>query len=174
MDINYSAAVITVSDKGAQGLRTDTSGPALVSMLSEAGWSVEHTAIVPDDYEAIRAALIRCADDLRVCLVCTTGGTGFSPRDITPEATKSVIERECPGIPEAMRAESLKITPRGCLSREAAGIRGETLIVNCPGSEKAARECLGAVLGALRHGVDILRGRSGECGSHHGEHHHHH
>ena len=173
-DMTYSAAVITVSDKGAQGLRADTSGPALTAMLTEAGWSVDYTEIIPDDYDKIRQTLLHCADDLHVCLVCTTGGTGFSPRDITPEATKSVIERECPGIPEAMRAESLKITPRGCLSREAAGIRGETLIVNCPGSEKAARECLGAVIGALRHGVDILRGRSGECGSHHHHEHHHH
>ncbi|MCD7792236.1 MAG: molybdenum cofactor biosynthesis protein, partial [Oscillospiraceae bacterium] len=88
---------------------------------------------------------------------------GFSVRDVTPEATKAVIERECPGISEAMRAESMRITPRGCLSREAAGIRGGTLIVNCPGSEKAARECLGAVLPALKHGVEILRGEAGEC-----------
>ena len=168
----YSAAVITLSDKGSAGQRTDTSGPALCAMLESDGWTVVHTEILPDDFEQIKAALIRCADELGVCLVCTTGGTGFSPRDITPEATKAVIERECPGIPEAMRAESMRITPRGCLSREAAGIRGGTLIVNCPGSEKAARECLGAVLPALRHGVEMLRGWSGECASH--EHHHHH
>ena len=169
----YSVAVITLSDKGSAGQRTDTSGPALCAMLEADGWAVVHTEILPDDFEQIKAALIHCADELGVCLVCTTGGTGFSPRDITPEATKAVIERECPGIPEAMRAESMRITPRGCLSREAAGIRGETLIVNCPGSEKAARECLGAVLPALKHGVEMLRGWSGECASHEHQHHHH-
>ena len=173
----YTAAVITLSDKASQGQRVDTSGPALCSILEGDGWTVTHTAILPDDVEAIKAELIRCADELGVCLVCTTGGTGFSPRDVTPEATKAVIERECPGIPEAMRAESLRITPRGCLSREAAGIRGSTLIINCPGSEKAARECIGAVLPALKHGIEMLRGWSGECASshehHHHEHHHH-
>ena len=99
------------------------------------------------------------------------GGTGFSKRDITPEATRAVIQREVPGIPEAMRAESMRITPRGCLSREAAGIRGDTLIINCPGSEKAAKECLTAVLPALKHGIQILRGWSGECSSHNGHEH---
>ena len=173
MSNTYSAAVITLSDKGSAGQRTDTSGPALCAMLEADGWTVTHTEILPDDLEQIKTALIRCADELGVCLVCTTGGTGFSPRDITPEATKAVIERECPGIPEAMRAESMRITPRGCLSREAAGIRGGTLIVNCPGSEKAARECLGAVLPALKHGVEMLRGWAGECASP-AQHHHHH
>ena len=171
MTNEYTAAVITLSDKGSQGLREDTSGPALREILENDGWAVVHTAVLPDDLETIKAELIRCADGLGVCLVCTTGGTGFSKRDVTPEATKAVVERECPGIPEAMRAESLRITPRGCLSREAAGIRGETLIVNCPGSEKAARECIGAVLPALKHGIEMLRGWSGECA---GGHHHHH
>ena len=100
-------------------------------------------------------------------LIVTTGGTGFSPQDVTPEATKAVIQRVVPGIPEVMRAESMRITPRGCLSRETAGIRGRTLIINTPGSEKAARECLGATLPALRHGLDILRGLGGECGGRH-------
>ena len=170
----FTAAVITLSDKGSQGQRKDTSGPALKEILEGDGWVVTHYAILPDDVESIKAELIRCADELGVCLVCTTGGTGFSKRDVTPEATKAVIERECPGIPEAMRAESLRITPRGCLSREVAGIRGETLIVNCPGSEKAARECIGAVLPALKHGIQMLRGWAGECASealHHHEHH---
>ncbi len=172
---DYTAAVITLSDLGSQGLREDTAGPALCALLRGAGWNVVHTEILPDDADRIKAALIRCADELGVCLVCTTGGTGFSKRDVTPEATKAVIERECPGIPEAMRAESMRITPRGCLSREAAGIRGDTLIVNCPGSEKAARECLGAVIDALKHGVEMLRGWSGNCagteerGHHHGK-----
>lgn len=169
----YSVAVITLSDKGSAGQRKDTSGPALCAMLEGDGWTVVHTEVLPDDFERIKAELIHCADDLGVCLVCTTGGTGFSPRDITPEATRAVIQRECPGIPEAMRAESMRITPRGCLSREAAGIRGETLIVNCPGSEKAARECLGAVLPALKHGVEMLRGWSGECASPEKHHHQH-
>ncbi len=169
----YTAAVITMSDKGAQGLRKDTAGPAICALLEAEGWQVVHTEIIPDDAETIRRTLVRCADELGVCLVATTGGTGFSPCDVTPEATKAVIERECPGIPEAMRVESLRITPRGCLSREAAGIRGGTLILNCPGSEKAARECLGAVLGALKHGIDILRGWDSNCTSetHHHSHH---
>ena len=163
---DYTAAVLTISDKGATGLREDTSGPALRQMLEGEGWNVLHTAILPDDMEKIRAELLRCCDERKVWLVVTTGGTGFSKRDVTPEATLAVVERPTPGIPEAMRAESMRITPRGCLSREAAGIRGETLIVNCPGSEKAARECLGAVLPALKHGVEILRGVAGECGAH--------
>ena len=174
MSTMYTAAVITLSDLGSRDLREDTSGPALCGILRADGWDVVHTEILPDDVEQIKAALVRCADKLNVCLVVTTGGTGFSKRDCTPEATKAVIERECPGIPEAMRAESLRITPRGCLSREVSGIRGETLIVNCPGSEKAARECIGAVLPALKHAIEMLRGWSGNCagtkekGHHHG------
>ena len=164
--MEYTAAVLTVSDKGFQGLREDRSGPAIQELLEKDGWTVTARAMVPDDYEAIRGQLIDWCEEERVCLIATTGGTGFSKRDVTPEATLAVVERPTPGIPEAMRSESMRITPRGCLSREAAGIRGETLIVNCPGSEKAARECLGAVLPALRHGVEILRGAAGECGGH--------
>lgn len=152
----YTAAVLTISDKGFRGERTDTSGPALRALLEEAGWEVVHSALLPDEQEQIQAALIDCADRLRVNLVLTTGGTGFSPRDVTPEATLAVVERETRGIPEAMRAESLRITPRGCLSRSAAGIRGRTLIVNLPGSEKAARENLLAVRDAVGHGIDML------------------
>ena len=154
--MNYKAAVITVSDKGSRGERVDTSGPAICRMLSEQGLEVAYTSIIPDERELIEAELRKCADELKIPLVLTTGGTGFSPRDVTPEATLSVIDRETRGIPEAMRAESLKITPRGCLSRSAAGIRGRTLIVNLPGSEKAARENLNAVLGAVVHGLDML------------------
>ena len=153
---NRTAAVITVSDKGARGERVDTSGPALCGLLRDAGWEVVHTAVIPDELEEIKAELVRCADKEKIQLVLTTGGTGFSPRDVTPEATLAVIERETPGLPEAMRAESMKITPRGCLSRGAAGIRGGTLIVNLPGSEKAARENFQAVQSALGHGVDML------------------
>ena len=124
MESRYTAAVITVSDKGFAGLREDTSGPALVKLLREDGYEVISTSLVPDDMEKIMTELTICADRLSPCLIVTTGGTGFSKRDITPEATKAVIQREVPGIPEAMRAESMRITPRGCLSREAAGIRG--------------------------------------------------
>ena len=161
--MTLTAAVITVSDKGAQGLRRDTAGPAAAELLREAGWQVVYTTIIPDEPEQIKRELCHCADTLGVCLALTTGGTGFAKRDITPEATQAVVERLTPGIPEAMRAESMRITPRGMLSRGTAGIRGDTLIVNLPGSEKAARECLTAVLPALGHGVEILRG-AGECG----------
>lgn len=154
--MNYTAAVITISDKGARGEHTDTSGPALCQGLKRSGWKVVYTAIIPDEGDQIQKELIKCADEMAVNLVLTTGGTGFSPRDVTPEATLAVIQRETPGIPEAMRAASMKITPRGCLSRSAAGIRGRTLIVNLPGSEKAARENLFAVVDALRHGVEML------------------
>lgn len=163
--MNYRAAVITISDKGAQGLRLDTSGPALVKMLAEDGWEVVHTAMIPDDFERIKQELLLCADEKQIPLVLTTGGTGFSPRDITPEATLAVVERLTPGIPEAMRSESMRITPKGCLSRSAAGIRKTTLIVNLPGSEKAAKENLAAVQGALKHGIDMLLSEgSADCG----------
>ena len=154
--MEFKAAVITVSDKGFAGERKDTSGPALKALLEGEGYSVIHCAIVPDDRAKISAELIKCADELGCSLVLTTGGTGFSQRDITPEATLDVVERLAPGLPEAMRAESMKITPRGCLSRETAGIRGKTLIVNLPGSEKAAKENIMAVLGALDHGLEML------------------
>ena len=162
--MKHTAAVITVSDKGARGERKDTSGPALCAIAEEYGLEVVYTALVPDETVDIQRELRKCADELGVSLVLTTGGTGFSPRDVTPEATKAVVERETPGIPEAMRAESLRITPRGCLSRSAAGIRGRTLIVNLPGSEKAARENVLAVMEALLHGLDMLRSEgSADC-----------
>jgi len=154
--MSYSVAVITISDKGYAGLREDTSGPAICALARENGFDVVHTAMVPDDMDMIRAELIRCADEKHVELVLTTGGTGFSPRDITPEATLAVVERATPGIPEAMRAASMQITPRGCLSRSAAGIRSRTLIVNLPGSKKAAIENLAAVIDPIRHGLDML------------------
>ena len=161
----YTAAVITVSDKGYQGLREDTSGPNLVRILKEAGFDVVHTALVPDDKEKIQQALIHCADELAIALVLTTGGTGFSPRDITPEATAAVVERPTPGIPEAMRAESMRITPKGCLSRSTAGIRGRSLIINLPGSKKAAQENSLAVLDPVAHGLDMLYSEgSANCG----------
>lgn len=167
--MNYTAAVITVSDKCSRGERVDTSGPAVRQMLEDAGYAVCYTGLVPDESEQIRAELIKCADELHIALVLTTGGTGFSQRDITPEATLAVIERETRGIPEAMRYASLQITPRGCLSRAAAGIRGKTLIVNLPGSEKAARENLAAVLDAIGHGLDMLMA---DGSTEHAHHHH--
>lgn len=161
----YTAAILTISDKGFRGERADTSGPALKALLEEAGWDVVHTAILPDELEQIKGALTACADEKRVNLVLTTGGTGFSPRDVTPEATLAVCERLTPGIPEAMRAASLAITPRAMLSRAAAGIRGGTLIINLPGSPKAARENLEAVLPALEHGLKMLLGGPADCTS---------
>ena len=160
----YKAAVITVSDKGFLGQRQDTSGPALVSLLQEKGYEVVHTQIVPDDHDAIREALLICTDEKQIPLILTTGGTGFSPRDITPEVTMEVVERPTPGIPEAMRAESMRITPRGCLSRSAAGIRKRSLIINLPGSEKAARENILAVIDAVGHGLEMLLSQgSADC-----------
>ena len=169
--MEYTAAVITVSDKGSRGERVDTSGPALVEMLEKNGYKVEYTAMVPDEVTDIRRELLLCADEKKLCLVLTTGGTGFSKRDVTPEATEGVLERLTPGIPEAMRAESMRITPMGCLSREVAGIRGETLIINLPGSRKASTENFAAVIRPVRHGIEILRGIDADCGDHH--HHHH-
>ena len=154
--MNYTAAVITVSDKGYRGERVDTSGPNLMEILKDRNFQVVYTAIIPDDREMIQAELVKCADELSIALVLTTGGTGFSPRDITPEATMEVVERPTPGIPEAMRAESMKLTPKGCLSRSAAGIRGRTLIINLPGSKKASQENILAVIDPVAHGLDML------------------
>ena len=154
--MKYTAAVITVSDMGSRGLRQDTSGPAVRAMLEEAGFSVAHTAILPDEMEQISAELRDCADRRRIDLIVTTGGTGLSPRDVTPEATRAVLEREIPAIPVAMWVEGLKVTPNAMLSRAVAGTRGSRLIVNLPGSEKAARENLAAVLGALEHALHMI------------------
>ena len=162
--MSYTAAVITVSDKGARGERVDTSGPNLQRILREHEFEVAYTAMVPDEAEAIQRELLKCADELGLALILTTGGTGFSPRDITPEATMQVVERPTPGIPEAMRAESLRITPKGCLSRSAAGIRKQSLIINLPGSKKASEENILAVIGAVDHGLEMLLGSgSADC-----------
>jgi molybdopterin adenylyltransferase len=160
--------ILTVSDKGARGEREDLSGPAIREMIEAAGGEVVRTKIVPDEQEEIRMVLIAWSDE-GLDLVLTTGGTGFSPRDWTPEATKSVIDREAPGLPEAMRRAGAEKTPTAMLSRAAAGIRASTLIVNLPGSEKAVRESLTAILPALPHAVDVLRGSASECaGRRHG------
>ena len=152
----YNAAVITISDKGYRGEREDTSGPNLVRILTEKGFDVTYTSMLPDEREMIRSELCKCADELGIALVLTTGGTGFSPRDITPEAAMEVIERPTPGIPEAMRAESMRITPQGCLSRSVAGIRGRSLIITLPGSRKASAENILAVIDPVAHGLDML------------------
>lgn len=157
-------AVLTVSDKGSRGERADTSGPVIRQMLEPLGAEVISEDIVPDERDLISAKLRHYADKLACDLVFTTGGTGFSPRDVTPEATLDVIERAAPGIPEAMRAESLKKTPMAMISRAVSGIRGRTLIINLPGSERAVRECLEVVLPVLRHAVEVMRGEGRECG----------
>lgn len=150
-------AVLTISDRSSAGLRPDASGPALVSAVSALGWQVPATALVPDDRSAIEQQLIDWCDHGSLDLILTTGGTGFAPRDITPEATLAVIERQAPGLAEAMRAESLKITPHAMLSRAQAGIRARTLIINLPGSPKAALENLAVIAAVLPHAVALLQ-----------------
>ena len=158
-----TAAVITVSDKGSQGLREDKSGPAVAEMLKDKGYDVVYTSIIPDDQPTIEAEFIKLADQ-KVSLIVSSGGTGFSKRDVTPEATVAVCQKLAPGIGEMMRAESAKITPKACLSREMAGIRDDSLIVNLPGSPKAATENLNAVIDPIHHGLEILLGLDAECG----------
>lgn len=158
-------AVLTASDKGARGEREDKSAEVIREMMSQMGWQVVEYKIVPDDLEKIKEALIKFSDQDKVELVFTTGGTGFGPRDNTPEATLAVIHRPVPGLPEVMRLESLKKTPRAMLSRAVAGIRHQTLIVNLPGSPRAVRECLEVILPALPHGLEVLTGKVEECAS---------
>ena len=159
----FKAAVITVSDRCSRGERQDEGGPLVSSILKDAGYDVVLTRIVPDEKELIESTLREIADKGKADLLVTTGGTGFAPRDITPEATKAVCEKMTPGIPEAMRYASMQITKRGMLSRAEAGIRRKTLIINLPGSPKAARENLEAVLPALDHGLVMLQGEPADC-----------
>ncbi|MDL2316693.1 MogA/MoaB family molybdenum cofactor biosynthesis protein, partial [Desulfovibrio sp. OttesenSCG-928-A18] len=156
-----------ISDKGSRGEREDKSGPEIISILEASGYAVAHYAILPDERELIAAELARLADAELAQLILTTGGTGFSTRDITPEATLAVAERLCPGIPEAMRAMSMEKTKRAMLTRGTAVLRGKSLIINLPGSKKAVRECLECVIDQLGHGLDILAGNASECGSAH-------
>ena len=148
--------ILTVSDRSARGERPDLSGPALVERVIAQGWSVARTAVLPDDLLALRETLAGWADEGLLDVILTTGGTGFGPRDVTPEATELVIEREAPGLAEAMRFESLKATPHAMLSRALAGIRGNVLIINLPGSQKAAIENFQVVLPVLPHAVELL------------------
>jgi molybdopterin adenylyltransferase len=152
------AAVLTISDRASRGDYEDKTGPQLVRRLQQQGWDVEKRAILSDDEDGIQKALIECCDEDKVHLVLTAGGTGFSARDRTPEATLSVVERLAPGLAEAMRAGSLKKTPHAMLSRAVAGIRGTTLVVNLPGSPRAAIENLEFILPALPHAIKILQG----------------
>lgn len=162
MESRIRAGILTVSDKGSRGEREDRSGPAIREMLEAAGAEIVRTAIVPDEKDEIGAVLIAWSDE-GLDLILTTGGTGLSPRDWTPEATKAVLDRETPGISEAIRAAGLAKTPTAMLSRAASGIRKSTLIVNLPGSERSVRESLAAVIGVLPHAVETLRGSSGDC-----------
>ncbi|KUO72380.1 MAG: molybdenum cofactor biosynthesis protein [Clostridia bacterium BRH_c25] len=160
----FSVGIITVSDKGSRGERTDASGPAIEEMIKQIGGRTEKYVIVPDEKQDIKNEIINMSDKLGLDLVLTTGGTGFSKRDVTPEATLEVIERHVPGIPEAMRARSMLVTPKAMLSRAQAGIRKQTLIINLPGSPKGVRENLEVILPALKHGIEILTGQASECG----------
>lgn len=160
--ISIRTGILTVSDRGYQGAYRDLSGPAIREIVTERlGAQVELEAIVPDERNVIAGTLLVWADELGLDLVLTTGGTGFAPRDVTPEATRDVIQREAPGLAEAMRAASLAITPHAMLSRAVAGTRGTTLIVNLPGSPKAVRENLETILPALPHAVELLQGGKG-------------
>ena len=162
MDEKYRALVVTVSDRASAGVYEDETGPAVAAFLAERGYEVEGTLVVPDERAEIESTLARAAER-DVALVLTCGGTGFSPRDVTPEATVAVCERMVPGLPEAMRAASAAVTERAWLSRAAAGIVGRTLVVNLPGSPRAATENLEAVIGPIAHGLDMLRGGPATC-----------
>jgi len=161
--LTIRAGVITVSDKGSQGMREDRSGPEIVKMLEGIGVEVGDSAIVPDEIDRIQASLIEFADQRRMDLIVTTGGTGVSPRDVTPDATMAVIDREVPGMAEAMRRESHRITPHALVSRAVVGIRGQTLIVNLPGSPKSVRENLAVILPAISHAIEKIKGDDREC-----------
>mgnify|MGYP002732955237 CR=1 FL=1 len=160
----YQAAVITLSDKGARGERKDESGLAIVKRLTDAGYEVIETLLLPDDGQQLKAELIRLTDQRQTDLILTTGGTGFTARDITPEATLAVGDKTVPGIPEAMRAYSMQFTPRAMFSRGVCVIRKKSLILNLPGSLKAVNESLDAVMETLPHALDMLRGSAGDCG----------
>jgi molybdenum cofactor synthesis domain-containing protein len=161
----FSVGILTISDKGWRGERQDRSGEVIREILSGIGAQIANYDIVPDEKELIAEKLVKWADEDGVDIIITTGGTGLSPRDITPEATLSVVDKVVPGFTEAMRLASLKKTPMAMLSRAVAGIRGNCLIINLPGSPKAVRECLEPILPALPHAVETLKGQASECGT---------
>ncbi len=161
--MNFQAGVVTVSDKGSRGEREDLSGKEVVRLLEELPISVRETVIIPDEQDQIRQTLIELADGKGLDLIVTTGGTGVTPRDLTPDATLEVIDKALPGMAEAMRQESLKKTPHAMISRAVVGIRGRTLIINLPGSPRSVRENLAVVLPALKHALEKIRGDETEC-----------
>ncbi len=164
--MGFRVGIVTLSDSAYRGEREDKSGPEIEAILGEAGdFEIVEKRTLPDDLGMIRSALKEMADSHRFHLILTTGGTGLYPRDVTPEATKEVIQREVPGLPELMRMEGGKSTPKAYLSRAVAGIRGETLIVNLPGSRRAVRESLSAILPILSHALEKVMGDSTPCGS---------
>ncbi|MBZ4688361.1 MAG: molybdopterin adenylyltransferase [Clostridia bacterium] len=156
-------AIVTASDKGSRGEREDKSAPVIRELMEKIDGKLISYEIVPDEETILEETLIKLCNGDRVDLILTTGGTGFAPRDVTPEATRAVCEKLVPGLGEAMRQKSLEVTPKAMLSRGIAGIRGKTLIVNLPGSPKAVRECLEVIMPALPHGIEILRGEASEC-----------
>jgi molybdopterin adenylyltransferase len=157
--------IITVSDRSSQGIREDSSGPALAAMLADAQIEVCKSLVIPDEKDQIKEAIIKYADVENFDLILTTGGTGVSPRDVTPDATLEVIDKQIPGMAEAMRHQSMNITPYAMISRAIAGIRGRCLIVNLPGSPKGAKENLAIILPALKHSIEKIKGDDAECGS---------
>lgn len=161
-NMRYKVAIVTISDRGFRGEREDTSGPKIKEMVEDL-YDVEKMIVIPDEEDLISETLIKLVDDEEIDIVITTGGTGLSPRDRTPEATRRVIEREIPGFSEIMRVESYKITPHSIISRGICGTRKRSIIINLPGSPKAARECLSFVLPALDHALSKLRGSEEEC-----------
>ena len=160
----FSLGILTVSDKGSHGERADESGMVIREVLGIYDVQVVKYGIVPDEGELISTTIVEWADKESIDLILTTGGTGLSPRDVTPEATLAVLDRSAPGFVEAMRTESLKKTSMAMLSRAVAGIRGGSLIINLPGSPRAVRECLEVILPVLPHAIEVLRGEVGECG----------
>jgi molybdopterin adenylyltransferase len=161
----FTFGIITVSDKGSRGERLDTSGQEIRTILEREGFSFSDYMIVPDEPDQISAALLTYADDKKIDLIVTTGGTGVSPRDVTPEATISILNKEIPGMAEAMRRESARITPHAMISRAVAGIRGTSLVLNLPGSPKGVRENLSTVLPALKHAIEKIKGDPSDCAS---------
>lgn len=159
----FKVGIITASDKGSKGEREDLSGKVISDILEKKGYTIEKYVILPDDKDELSREMIHMSDELKLDLILTTGGTGFSKRDVTPEATISVCDRMAPGISEAIRYYSLNITPRAMLSRAVSGIRKDTLIINLPGSPKAVKEALEYIVDSVHHGLEILLGRTGEC-----------